>query len=224
MPVATPNHARGSLIRKARVVAAWAVLAVVLIPALLPGRALAHATLQRSTPADHAQLSAAPDRVDLYFAQQLTQNRTGTFAVVLDGAGRRVSNEAQIDPADGTHMTVPLHGGLDNGVYTVFWKTTSDDDGGVTLGNFAFFLGAVDPQTVAATPAGGQVFVPDSDRSRALSEPALHGGAGFPPLAAGGIGAAAGAAVGATAVYLARRRRSPTPAAPGSRRAGSGRR
>ena len=209
-----------------RRVRAGAVLVVLFViataPMLRPAAALAHATLERSVPADHAQLSAAPDHVDLFFAQQLVQNRTGTFAVVLDGSGRRVSSEAQIDPTNGTHMIVPLHGGLDNGVYTVFWKTTSDDDGGVTLGNFAFFLGAVDPQTIAATPAGGQVFVPDSERGRALSAAPPRGSSGFSPLAAGAIGAAAGLIAGGAGVYLARHRRrsGPTPA----RRAGTGRR
>src|SRR5579885_1422441 len=110
------------------------------------GGASAHASLQRSVPADRAQLGAAPRQVELFFAQQLVQNRTGTFAVVLSPGGGQVSDEATIDPANGAHLIVPLHGGLDNGAYTVFWKTTSDDDGGVTLGSFTFFIGQPDQQ------------------------------------------------------------------------------
>src|SRR5579871_6275164 len=155
------------------------------------GGTSAHASLQRSVPADRAQLGAAPRQVELFFAQQLVQNRTGTFAVVLSPGGGQVSDEATIDPANGTHLIVPLHGGLDNGAYTVFWKTTSDDDGGVTLGSFTFFIGPPDQQTLTDAAAAGQVLVPDATRDRALSQrpPAAGSGGTFiSGLLAGGAG------------------------------------
>ena len=172
-----------------------------------PGPAAAHALLERSLPADRAQLTEAPDRVDLYFGQQLVQNRTGTFAVVLDRGGRRVSNEASVDPADGTHLRVPLRGGLDSGAYTVFWKTTSDDDGGVTLGSLTFFLGPPDAQTVAAVVPAGQAPVPDDVRTQALSvsAPAAHTTRAL--LLGLLCGGAAGMVAGGGVVYLVARRR-----------------
>src|SRR5947209_13053066 len=100
---------------------ARALVIALLLPtaALLAGlsgaKAGAHATLERSTPADRAQLTSAPAQVDLYFGQQLVQSHDGTFASVLDPTGRLVSAEARIDPADGRHLVVPLHGSLDAG-------------------------------------------------------------------------------------------------------------
>jgi methionine-rich copper-binding protein CopC len=193
----------------------WALPAAVaaalcLVLSLYAGRgAEAHATLQRSVPADQAQLSTAPRQVDLFFAQQLEQNHTGTFAVVLNRTGQTVSDEATIDPTNGQHLVVPLHGGLDDGVYTVFWKTTSDDDGGVSLGSFSFFIGHPDQQTVADTAASGQVFVPDSARSRALSQPAPNSSSTGTLLAGLVLGGAAGLVVGGGAGWLLLRRRPP---------------
>ncbi|HZU77913.1 MAG TPA: copper resistance protein CopC, partial [Dehalococcoidia bacterium] len=135
------------------------LVALCLAGALLVRAASAHASLERSTPSDGQQLATAPARVDLYFAQQLVQNRTGTFAAVFDGAGSVVSDEARLDPTDGKHLVVPLHAGLGADSYEVFWKTTSDEDGGVTLGNFSFSVGAL-PRGAAARLPGGQVLVP----------------------------------------------------------------
>lgn len=172
--------------------------------------ARAHASLLRSIPADRAQLSAAPRQVELFFAQQLVQSQMGTFAVVLSPGGGQVSDEATIDPGNGTHLIVPLHGGLDNGAYTVFWKTTSDDDGGITLGSFTFFLGQPDQQTLSEASAAGQVFVPDTARDRALSRPAPASSSRGPLLAGLAIGGVAGLLLGAAGVWLVlARRRAP---------------
>lgn len=173
------------------------------------GVVVAHASLQRSVPADRAQLGAAPRQVELFFAQQLVQSRTGTFAVVLSPGGGQVSDEATIDPANGAHLVVPLHGGLDNGAYTVFWKTTSDDDGGITLGSFTFFLGRPDQQALNDAAAAGQVFIPDASRGRALSLPAPASGSSGALIAGLGIGVAVGLALGGLAVWLVFARRRP---------------
>jgi len=186
-----------------------AVGAVCLSATLLAAQGVdAHATLQRSVPADRAQLTSAPSQVELFFAQQLVQNHTGTFAVVLSRSGQTVSDEATIDPLNGEHLIVPLRGGLDDGAYTVFWKTTSDDDGGVTLGSFSFYIGHPDQQALAEAAASGQVFVPDSARGRALSEPARGGGSAGALITGLALGGVAGLAVGGVAFSLALRRRS----------------
>ena len=195
-----------------------ALLAATLL--LAARRASAHATLERSSPADHAQLAAGPSQVDLYFAEQLVQNRTGTFAIVFDGAGTQVSDEARVDGADRKHLVVPLRSALDSGGYVVFWKSTSDEDGGVSLGNFSFTVG----QPAATPPAGqadGQVLVPDAEQARALSLPAHGSSATGAVLIAAASGIAAGAAAGVATTYaLLRRRRPPVepPRPPGRRR------
>jgi methionine-rich copper-binding protein CopC len=183
--------------------------------------ASAHATLAQSIPADRAQLAQAPSKVDLYFSQRLVQSHTGTFAIVLDPAGQQVSGEASIDPRNGTHLVVPLRPGLDAGTYVVFWKSTSDDDGGVSLGNFSFVVGQGQAAaTAAAGLASGEVLVPDEQRARALTE--------SPPPSGGvsawlfGLGVAGSAALGAFAAWglltIVRRRRPAPPRAARGRR------
>ena len=55
---------------------------------------------------------------------------------------------AQLDPADGTHLSVALKP-LPNGVYTVSWRVLSAADGHVTTGAFPFAVGV----TAIAMPA-----------------------------------------------------------------------
>jgi len=176
-------------------------------------RAWAHAVLERSVPADGAQLDRAPAQVDLYFAETLVQNRSGTFAVVYDPTGGTVSSEARIDSRDGKHLVVPLRSGLDADTYEVFWKTTSDEDGGVTLGNFSFSVGSA-PAPAATRPAGGQVLVPDDAQIRTLSHAVQGGGASAGRVAVAAVtGVAAGLLAGCVATWLLMRHRSVTPPA-----------
>src|SRR5262249_29827140 len=109
-----------------------------------------------------------------------------------------VSGEARLDPQDGTHLSVPLPGTLDAGPYVVFWKTTSDEDGGVTLGTVAFTVGQTPVPTAQQTAVTGQVLVPDDARSRALSA-AVMPSSGAPP---GYLGIVAGVVAGLTAGSL----------------------
>jgi methionine-rich copper-binding protein CopC len=197
----------------ARVLLLLAAAATCVLSALLPVTARAHASLDRSVPADHAQLVTPPAQVDLYFVQALVQSHNGTYAQVYDGSGKTVSGESRIDARDGKHLIVPLTRSLDAGAYTVFWKTTSDEDGGVSLGNLSFFVQPVDQQLVSQVPVGGQVFVPDADAARALSQPVRERGS-TSPLAVGvsaGIGGVVLGALAAWAVVRRARRRAEVP-------------
>jgi hypothetical protein len=152
-------------------------------------------------------MASPPAQVELFFSEHLVQQHTGTFATVYNGAGQPVSGDGRIDPQDGKHLIVPLHGTLDAGTYVVCWKTTSDDDGGVTLGNFAFAVGPTPAQTAQQTGVSGQVLVPDDERGRALSFAVKSGSdsaAGLTGLAAG---TAAGFTVGSLLAYVLMRRR-----------------
>jgi methionine-rich copper-binding protein CopC len=171
----------------------------------------AHAVLERSIPADGTRLGSPPTQVELFFGQHLVQSHIGTFAIVYNAAGQAVSGEARLDPQDRTHLSVPLHGTLDAGPYVVFWKTTSDEDGGVTLGTLAFAIGQTPVPTALQAAVTGQVLVPDDARSRALAGPVMaksSAAPGYPGVAAG---VAAGLAAGSllTAVVMRRRRGRP---------------
>lgn len=167
----------------------------------------AHATLDRSIPAAGATVSSAPRQVDLYFAEALADPGNTSFAAVLDAAGRSVSAAGHGDPADPRHLIVPINGALDDGSYTVFWKSASASDGGTTLGDFSFTVGAT-----AATPqsgTGGQVPVPDALRTRALSTGGSGGAGGW--LAGGAIGLVVGAVAVIGLVELRSRRTASAP-------------
>src|SRR5947209_4999850 len=103
---------------RSMVIRAAVLAAVVAIVQGLPGMpacgaaVTAHATLERSAPGAGAALDAAPRQVDLFFGQQLVQNRSGTFAIVYSDSGMTVSDETRLDPQDGKHLQVPLRGGL----------------------------------------------------------------------------------------------------------------
>ena len=196
------------------------VLAAVCLPVVLSSIACravarAHATLERSTPSAGASLSTPPRQVDLYFAEALADPGNTSFASVLDASGRAVSAPARGDPADPRHLILPINGALDDGSYTVFWKSASASDGGTTLGDFAFTVGAT-----AVTPqpgSNGQVPVPDALRAHALS--AGGGGSAGSWLAGGAIGLVVGAVAAIGFVDLRARRTAPAaPRRPDSRR------
>lgn len=176
----------------------------------------AHAALERSTPAGGARLAAAPRQVDLYFSEALATGDSASYAVVLDAAGRRISSSSRIDVADAKHLVAPLPGTLDAGSYAVFWKSTSGVDGGVALGSFGFVVGSV-----AATPdagAAGEVFVPDAERTRALT---VAGGGAGAWIGGGAIGVAAGViATGGVWLWSRRRREMDSSTSRRSRRSG----
>jgi|SRR5579875_2282190 len=169
--------------------------------------ALAHATLDHSTPAANARLETPPRQIDLYFTEPLARSANASFAILLDAEGKQLAANAQVDTADPRHLILPVQAALDAGSYTVFWKSTSAADGGVTLGTFGFTVGNSEATPIAA---GGQVLVPTAAQARALES----NGTSFAPWLAGGLlGLVLGAAI-AVGVLDLRARRRPPPAAP----------
>ncbi|MBP7694353.1 MAG: copper resistance protein CopC [Anaerolineales bacterium] len=133
---------------------------------LTVGPAQAHAEYQRSEPSADAILAAPPERIDVWFTQELFR-RQGENGLQVRGPDGQIlaAGEPQIDDDDRTHLWVVLPAGLTPGVYTVEWRTLSAEDGDTDEGQFTF---TVDPQaavtpspaplspatpTVAATPA-----------------------------------------------------------------------
>jgi copper transport protein len=111
-----------------------AALAAALGAALLPGTALAHATLVSSSPTPGQRLGAAPGAVDLQFSEavdsrlssasvQAPDGRTYTAAVAVDGK-----------------VELPLPTNV-VGLYTVRWHTVSGVDGHALSGQFTFGVG-----------------------------------------------------------------------------------
>ncbi|HZU77911.1 MAG TPA: copper resistance protein CopC [Dehalococcoidia bacterium] len=128
----------------------------------------AHASLVSSTPTDKQVLATAPTAVSLTFTDNL-KPAPGSF-IQVTGSGKDVTAGASaVSKSDTKTMTVPLQANLPAGQYTVFWKSTSADDGGVTFGRYTFFVGTPNPSDVATAAAGVAVAIPDAAKSQALS-------------------------------------------------------
>lgn len=136
------------------------LLAIVLLALAQP--AFAHAVLVRSTPEANASLTTAPTTVEIFFSETLE----ASFSTILvyDSAGNLVtSGDARLDPADATHLIVPLQS-LPDGVYTVSWRVLSAVDGHITSGAFPFAVGNADAAALAAAQqASRQIKLPISE-------------------------------------------------------------
>jgi copper transport protein len=109
--------------------------------------AAAHGNLRASDPAGGVSLVEPPHAVTLTFTE--APDATLSSIRVLDAAGRAVAGgRPERVPGSPLELRAPLHG-LEDGTYTVSWRTVSAVDGHPTAGTFAFGVGA-----------GGQVLPP----------------------------------------------------------------
>jgi len=104
-----------------------------------PG-ASAHANLDRSDPADGAQLDASPTRIALTFTE--TPDPALSSIELLDANGAVVALGAlRRDAANPDTLITPIETPLADGTYTVAWRVVSVEDGHSTAGAFAFGIG-----------------------------------------------------------------------------------
>jgi copper transport protein len=114
--------------------------------------ASAHALVASSQPADGAVLSSSPSQVLITFTEAPDPGLSSIQ--VLSSAGTPVTAaKAQTVPRAPRQLRVPLPK-LQDGVYTVSWRTVSKVDGHVTAGSFAFGVG-VTPTQAGSTPTTG---------------------------------------------------------------------
>ncbi len=110
------------------------VLALLCFPLLSPLPALAHALLVRADPQPNADLTQPPATIEFWFSEPLEETFTG--ARILTAGGTELPAGApRIDPADPTHLTLPLES-IEPGIYTVVWQTLSSVDGHEWVGSF----------------------------------------------------------------------------------------
>lgn len=89
------------------------------------GGAFGHAFLDHASPPVGSTLSAAPDRVRLWYTQKLEPAFSGIE--VADAHGARVDDgNVTLDPNDATSLSVGLKP-LGPGTYTVHWHVVSVD-------------------------------------------------------------------------------------------------
>jgi copper transport protein len=142
----------------------------------------AHADLLRSVPEANAMLTRPPVQIELFFTEPLDPGFS--TIQVLDGRGQVVdNNDARVDPADATRLTVSLRS-LPDGIYTVSWRALSAVDSHITTGAYPFAVGDVDAAALeAAAQASRQVSVSVGEIAARwltyISTLALAGGAVF---------------------------------------------
>ncbi len=139
------------------------VLALLVLVALVPGVARAHATLLSSSPRAGQQLGTAPGVVVLQFSQPL--NPRLSRVTVTDPAGTRVAGKAS-----GTEARVALATNQP-GTYRVAWTAVSTDDGHTSRGSFQFTV--VAPAAQRTEPAATQRPDPVTAALRATQYAAL---------------------------------------------------
>ena len=155
---------------------AWLARAVLLTLglALIPlSGVLAHAGYSRSQPGLGAIVADPPDRVDIWFTQEMFRREGENLIEVFGPDGLPVHvGSAQIDDDDRSHMWVDLQASFSPGDYRVTWRTLSAADGDTEEGEFAF---RVDPHAAAtSTPMGeGPTSSPPTSVPPTASQPTL---------------------------------------------------
>jgi methionine-rich copper-binding protein CopC len=119
--------------------------------ALTTATADAHARYESSTPADGEVVAEPPERVDIFFSQEMARSQGLPTVRVANESGDVVADEAVLDDEDRTHLSIELPPELPEGRYTVIWHNISDEDGDDAEGAFHFYIGT-GPE---ATPSDG---------------------------------------------------------------------
>jgi len=114
---------------------------LLLLLVVIAPEARAHARLVRSEPAKEAEVSATPERVDLWFNELLEDgfHSVKIFPASELAAKKRsdlVLDKPRVDPGDRTRLSVKL-GPLAAGEYVVEWRVLSRD-GHSAPGRFTF--------------------------------------------------------------------------------------
>ena len=130
----------------------FTLLSTLALALLLTSPVAAHAQLVTSTPAAGEVVDEPPTELRLTFSEPIEVGYTS--ADVIDASGTQVVTAAgEPDPADQHVLVVPLPA-LDDGAFTVTWRTLSAADGHTISGFIVFGVGAVE---LPAGATGGGV-------------------------------------------------------------------
>ncbi len=108
---------------------------VVVLAALLPQSALAHAYFQASSPAPGKRVERSPRRVTLEFTEDLNHSLTKATIVSL-ATGKAVAAETL--PSPGRELVLKPAVPLPRAAYRIDWFSVSADDGHALAGQFSF--------------------------------------------------------------------------------------
>lgn len=164
----------------------------------------AHADFLRSDPPAGEAVRSAPERLVVWFTQELFRRAGANVLEVTGPDGERVDlDDVAVDEDDRTQMSVGLRPDLPPGEYTVAWVTLSATDGDTHEGSFTFTVDPSAPPPPAVTPAveATAVAEPAPSPEAPLPYPAEPGTFPWWALVAG-IGLAAAGVAGAWALRM----------------------
>lgn len=120
----------------------------------------AHAKVMSADPAIGSTIAQAPTKVTVFTAENINpdpnKSNLQVYGPSADATDTPISQgNAQIPLSNPKEMSINItpNSGHTNGVYTVFWKTVSADDGDAASGSFTF---TVNPNGASATSTPGQ--------------------------------------------------------------------
>src|SRR6185437_5317238 len=131
---------------KLLVIVVIAVITSVIVIPNIPN-SYAHASVERSNPAESQSLSTPPTKVDVYFSDPV--DIRFSEIKVLDSDGKQIQ-ENDLHYIDGNQkaLSVSLPPNLKNGIYTIATRVLDQTDGHVTEYPFAFGIGQEVPKSV----------------------------------------------------------------------------
>src|SRR5919198_922122 len=106
----------------------------VLLALSAPGKAEAHAYLERSSPAGNTIVETAPSQIQLWFTERPELRFSDVTVYTADG--QKIAHGPLELAPDNPRSIVFEIGSVPHGTYTVAWKTLSADDGHVAAGAF----------------------------------------------------------------------------------------
>jgi methionine-rich copper-binding protein CopC len=98
--------------------------------------ALAHAHVQKSTPAAGSTVTAPPTEIRLKFSEGV-EPRFSAIALTGEAGASEATGKPTVDPADNSVLVATIPGSLKPGIYTVNWRAVSVDTH-KTQGSFSF--------------------------------------------------------------------------------------
>jgi methionine-rich copper-binding protein CopC len=100
--------------------------------------ALAHAQLQKATPAVGGTVNASPTEIRLKFSEGVEPRFSGIALATQDGVAETIGKPS-VDPADNSVLVATIAQQLKPGIYKVTWRAVSVDTH-KTQGSFNFTI------------------------------------------------------------------------------------
>lgn len=127
-----------------------ALLSVLVIMAICPKFASAHAFLDTSSPPANAVVKTAPAEVVMTFTERVQPS--ASKAQLFNSDAERVDTPSSHMGATAYELILPLPKNLPTGTYTVQWQNVSAEDGHPNSGYFAFTVGGAQNVVLPAPP------------------------------------------------------------------------